>query len=117
MKRRKGMHPVGFCAHGWGVPPGAIGLNPMPLFHTAGCVLGVLGAVLSHATQIPVLAFEPGLVLDLIERERVSVTLTVPTMLIALMEHPDFGRRALSPLPAIFSPPPLSPAEFPPPFP
>ena len=101
-----------FCAQRLGVHPGAIWLNPMPLFHTAGCVLGVLGAVLSHATQIPVLTFEPGLVLDLIERERVSVTVTVPTMLIALMEHPDFGRRDLSSLQAVLSGGTLVPAEL-----
>jgi fatty-acyl-CoA synthase len=52
----------------------------MPLFHTVGCVLGVLGAVHSRATQIPVVAFESGLVLDLIENERVTVSCTVPNV-------------------------------------
>jgi fatty-acyl-CoA synthase len=53
-----------FCAQRLGVIPGDVWLNPMPLFHTAGCVLNMLGAVQSRAMQIPVLAFEPGRVLD-----------------------------------------------------
>jgi fatty-acyl-CoA synthase len=68
-----------FSAQRLGVTRGEVWLNPMPLFHTAGCVLGVLGAVQSWATQLPVLAFEPGLVLELIESERVTTTCAVPT--------------------------------------
>jgi fatty-acyl-CoA synthase len=101
-----------FCAQRLGVTPGEVWLNPMPLFHTAGCVLGVLGAIHSRATQIPVVAFEPGLVLDLIESERVMVSCTVPTMLIALMEHSDFGRRDLSSLRRVFCGGTLVPAEL-----
>ena len=101
-----------FCAQRLGVSPGEVWLNPMPLFHTAGCVLGVLGAVQSRATQIPIVAFDSGLVLDLIESERVTVSCTVPTMLIALMEHPDFGRRDLSSLRRVFCGGTLVPAEL-----
>ena len=101
-----------FCAQRLGVTPGEVWLNPMPLFHTAGCVLGVLGAVQSRATQIPVLAFEPGLVLELIESEHVTTTCAVPTMLIAMMEHPDFERRDLSSLRRVFSGGTLVPAEL-----
>jgi len=101
-----------FCAQRLGVTPGEVWLNPMPLFHTAGCVLGVLGAAQSLATQIPVLAFEPGLVLELIESERVTVSCMVPTMLIAMMEHSDFKRRDLSSLRCIFSGGTLVPAEL-----
>jgi fatty-acyl-CoA synthase len=101
-----------FCAQRLGVQPGEVWLNPMPLFHTAGCVLGVLGALQSQATQIPIPAFDPGLVFDLIERERVNVSCTVPTMLIALMEHPDFQRRNLSSLRLVFAGGTLVPAEL-----
>src|SRR5205085_10112123 len=101
-----------FCAQRLGVTAGEVWLNPMPLFHTAGCVLGVLGAVQSRATQIPVVAFEPGLVLELIESEHVTTTCAVPTMLIAMMEHPDFERRDLSSLRRVFSGGTLVPAEL-----
>jgi len=101
-----------FCAQRLGVMPGEVWANPMPLFHTAGCVLGVLGAVQSRATQVPILAFEPGLVLELIESERANVICAVPTMLIAMMEHPDFGRRDLSSLRCVFSGGTLVPAQL-----
>src|SRR5439155_23919741 len=54
-----------FTAERFEVRNGDVWLNPMPLFHTGGCVLGALGAIATTATHVPVLAFEPGLVLDL----------------------------------------------------
>jgi len=78
--------------------PGDVYVNPMPMFHTAGCALGVLGPLQAGAVHVPVLAFEPGLVLELIEAELGTALLAVPTMLIALMEHPDLARRDLSSL-------------------
>jgi fatty-acyl-CoA synthase len=86
-----------------GVQEGDVWLNPMPLFHTGGCVLGALGNVWAKATHIPVLMFDPGLVLELIETERANVMGGVPTMLIALMEHPDFATRDLSSLRSVLS--------------
>src|SRR5207244_12292478 len=53
-----------FTAARFEVADGDVWLNPMPLFHTGGCVLGPLGAIATTATHVPVLAFEPGLVLD-----------------------------------------------------
>ena len=57
-----------------------------PMFHAAGTV-AVLGCVALGATQVTVPAFDPGLVLDTIERERITTTLAVPTMLVALCEE------------------------------
>ncbi len=82
---------------------GVVWLNPMPLFHTGGCVLGVLGAVAMAGTQVPVLLFDPALVLELIESERVNFMGAVPTMLVALMEHPDFESRDLSSMKCVIS--------------
>jgi fatty-acyl-CoA synthase len=79
-----------------GLRAGDVYVNPMPLFHTAGCALGVLGAVQHAAVHIPVIAFDPALVLELSETYRVDFFLGVPTMLIALLEHPDFPKRDLS---------------------
>ncbi len=79
-----------------GVEPGQVFLNPAPLFHVAGCVVGALGALACRATLVQPVTFDPGLVLDLCESERVSAMGGVPTMLIAMMEHPDFKRRDLS---------------------
>ena len=71
-------------------------LMPMPLFHTGGCVMGVLGALDRRATLVLMPMFEPGLFLELIELERPWFAAAVPTMLIAAMDHPDAQRRDLS---------------------
>ncbi|MEO1064553.1 MAG: AMP-binding protein [Actinomycetota bacterium] len=77
-------------------PSGSAYVNPMPLFHTGGCVIGVLGCAWRRMAHVLVLAFDPGLVLELIETERSSSMAGVPTMLIAMIEHPDFATRDLS---------------------
>ena len=78
--------------------PGEVYVNPMPLFHTAGCAMGVLGAAQRLAVHVPVLAFDPAVVLELCESERAAVFGGVPTMMIAMLEHADFERRDLSSL-------------------
>lgn len=79
-----------------GIPDGASWVSPMPLFHTGGCVLGVLGALARRAKLVVLPGFEPGLMLEMLERERGQFAGAVPTMLIAAMEHPDFATRDLS---------------------
>ena len=83
--------------------PGEVYVNPMPLFHTAGCAIAVLGAAQARAVHVPVLAFDPGLMLELVEAERGTVFLSVPTMIIAMLGHPDLARRDLSSLRAAVS--------------
>ncbi|MCP4086443.1 MAG: AMP-binding protein [Actinomycetia bacterium] len=78
------------------IPEGASWISPMPLFHTGGCVLGVLGALATRSKLVIPPGFEPGLFLELIEREQGQFAGAVPTMLIAAMEHPDFATRDLS---------------------
>ena len=92
-----------FTAERAEVPRGSAWLNPMPLFHTGGCVLGTLGPIWARATHVCVLAFDPDLVLHLIEQERPYVLGAVPTMLLALMERPGFAERDLSSLGAVIS--------------
>jgi fatty-acyl-CoA synthase len=87
-----------FVVSSFGVEPGEAFLNPAPLFHVAGCVVGALGALACRATLVQPITFDPGLVLELCESERVVAMGGVPTMLIAMMEHPDFTRRDLSSL-------------------
>jgi len=63
-------------------------LSAMPLFHTAGCVMAVLGAVVTRGTLILPPYFDLGLMLDLIAAERPGTLAGVPTMLIAMLDHP-----------------------------
>ena len=85
-----------FCAEILQACAGDVWVNPMPLFHTAGCVLFTLGPVHGQFTQVLVPGFEPGLVLHLIESERATTFAGAPTMLLAQLDHPDFRGRDLS---------------------
>ncbi len=86
-----------------GVADGAVWVTTMPLFHTGGCVCCVLGAVSKRCTQLLFEAFEPGLVLELCGNYRGNAMIGVPTMLVAMMEHPAFGATDLSSMRAICS--------------
>ncbi len=79
-----------------GVAEGSVYITMMPLFHTGGCVGCVLGSVSKRVTQVLVESFDPGLVLELIETYGGSAFIGVPTMLIAMLEHPDFVTRNIS---------------------
>jgi long-chain acyl-CoA synthetase len=57
-----------------------------PLFHAAGSI-SVLQALYAGATQVIVPAFDAGAVLDTIEREGITMTLGVPTMVAAMVEE------------------------------
>lgn len=87
----------------FGLRPAPVWINAMPLFHVGGCGLSTMGPLTSLGTQVLVDRFDPGLVLDLVETERATFLGGVPTMLLALMEHPDFGRRDLSSLEVVLS--------------
>ncbi|MEO0436108.1 MAG: AMP-binding protein [Pseudomonadota bacterium] len=84
----------------------------MPLFHTGGCVLGVLSALFNRSKLVLVEAFEPGLVLELMEEYRAAAMMGVPTMLIAMLEHPSFSQRNLSSVECICSGGSTVPAEL-----
>ncbi len=65
---------------------------PVPLFHCFGCVLGVLAAV-THGTSMVILeGFDPLLVMGSVEQEGCTALYGVPTMFIALLEHPLFAK-------------------------
>ena len=84
-----------------GVADGAVWITTMPLFHTGGCVCCVLGAISRRCTQVLLEAFDPGLVLELFETYKGNAMVGVPTMLIAMMEHPRFASTDLSSVRAI----------------
>jgi acyl-CoA synthetase (AMP-forming)/AMP-acid ligase II len=79
-----------------GLGPGLVQLSPMPLFHTAGCAMAVLGTIACVGTLVLPPYFDPGLVLELVEAERAQCLLGVPTMLIAYLDHPRFAETDVS---------------------
>jgi fatty-acyl-CoA synthase len=72
---------------------------PVPLYHCFGMVLGNLAAITHGSTMVyPGEAFDPGDVLATVEEERCTALYGVPTMFIAELGHPEFGRFGLSSL-------------------
>ena len=60
--------------------------NFMPMFHTSGCGMAALGCLQTACKMLMVKYFDPGPIINLIEQERVTGFLGVPTMLVALLE-------------------------------
>lgn len=65
-------------------------VTSMPFFHIAGCVGGVLLALYAGCTLIPLISFDAAKHLELFAKERATFSLNVPTMLIAMINHPRF---------------------------
>lgn len=81
-----------------GVQHGDRYVTPMPFFHVAGSLLSLVGALSAGATLIPLISFDPGKQLELTADEHATHTVGVPTMLIAMLNHPQFAEYALSAL-------------------
>ncbi|HLW00855.1 MAG TPA: AMP-binding protein [Ktedonobacterales bacterium] len=90
-------------AHRLGTGPETRFCTAMPLFHTGGCVLGVLSALYGACTLMPLLAFDPVKALDTLANERCSRFGGVPTMLISMLQHPHSKEVDLSHLKQVFS--------------
>ncbi|WP_035854933.1 AMP-binding protein [Cryptosporangium arvum] len=60
-----------------------------PFFHSFGYKAGIVAAITGGATIHPVPVFDPGAVLSLIERERITVLPGAPTIFTTLINHPD----------------------------
>ncbi len=57
--------------------------------------------------------FEAGAVLEAIERHRITTTMLVPSMIYALLDHPQFAETDLSSLQTVFyGASPMSPARL-----
>jgi fatty-acyl-CoA synthase len=73
-----------------------IWVNPMPMFHTAGCGLCTLGALQTGGAQVMPSGFDPELMLDLLEQERGTIALSVPTMLQRVLDTPSIATRDIA---------------------
>ena len=101
-----------FVARGAGVTDGAVWVNAMPMFHIGGGALTEIGTFACRGTYVLMPAFDAGLMLELIETYRGTITLVVPTMLSALLSHPDLGQRDTSSLRSLMSGASFVPAEL-----
>ncbi|MDA0834075.1 MAG: AMP-binding protein [Planctomycetota bacterium] len=72
---------------------------PVPFYHCFGCVLGVLCAAITGATlMIPAEHFDAEATLRCIAAEEATVIYGVPTMFIAMLNHPTFDSEKLTSL-------------------
>jgi long-chain acyl-CoA synthetase len=68
----------------------AIYMTAMPMFHTGG-IWPLVSCMTSGATTVLLPGFDALNVLETIQREKVTESLLVPTMIQRLIEHPRFG--------------------------
>jgi fatty-acyl-CoA synthase len=72
---------------------------PVPFYHCFGMVMANLGCTSHGSTMvIPAPGFDPGITLDAISQERCTAVYGVPTMFIAMQNHPSFADHDLSSL-------------------
>jgi acyl-CoA synthetase (AMP-forming)/AMP-acid ligase II len=80
---------------GGGIPGGRT-VSAMPLFHTAGCGILILGTAHLRGAVYLMQAFDPALMLDTIESVGAETISGVPTMFLAMLAHPSLAQRDLS---------------------
>lgn len=76
-------------------------LTVIPLFHVTACSATLMGAMAAGNTMIFMRKWDAVRAMEIIEREKVSVTGGVPTIAWQLIEHPDRAKYDLSSLEAI----------------
>ena len=64
----------------------------VPFFHCFGMVLGLMSCITHGTAIVPVDIFNPVKVMDALQSEKCTAVHGVPTMFIAMMEHPDFSK-------------------------
>ena len=64
---------------------------PVPFFHCFGLVLGIMACLTHASSMVPVEYYRPTVVMQAIEQEGCTAVHGVPTMFIAMLEHPEFG--------------------------
>jgi fatty-acyl-CoA synthase len=69
---------------------------PVPFFHCFGMVLAIMASVTHGTTMVPLEYFQAGKVLEAIDKVKGTAMHGVPTMFIAVLEHPDFGKTDFS---------------------
>ncbi len=70
----------------------------IPLFHCAGCILNILGAVQKGAAYVGVPSFDPENMFKVIDSERCTFLSGVPTSYLAMLDHPARATYDLSTL-------------------
>ncbi|HIS58176.1 MAG TPA: AMP-binding protein [Candidatus Limadaptatus stercoravium] len=64
----------------------------VPFFHCFGLVLATMASITHGTTMVPVEAYSPVPVMNAISTAKCTAVHGVPTMFIAMLEHPDFDK-------------------------
>ncbi len=64
----------------------------VPFFHCFGLVLAIMACITHGTTMVPVEHYQPLAVLSALEQEKCTAVHGVPTMFIAMLEHPEFSK-------------------------
>ena len=78
-------------------------INPMPMFHTSGCGMLTLGSLQAGCRMVLLSLFDPHVIVGLIESERATVALGVPTMILALLDAYEANPRDVATLELVSS--------------
>lgn len=97
------VNEANFVADRAGMTEGGVNINAMPMYHIGGGAVTSFGALAKKGTFVILPGFDPALMLEAFETYRGTHTLVVPTMLMALLDHPERPRRDLSSLQTIMS--------------
>ncbi len=101
-----------FCLGRMDARRGDTYLNAMPMFHTTGCAIGLLGSVQWRCRLIMAKLFDPMNMNAIVEQERVNLAIAVPTMLIGLLEAYERHPRDMSSLRIVVSGGAMVPPEL-----
>ncbi len=78
-------------------PSGSKAMVCMPVYHVAGTNFGIWG-LLQGCNNIIIPEVDPGLILDLVESEKIELTLWVPAVILFLLQHPNAEKTDFSSL-------------------
>jgi fatty-acyl-CoA synthase len=65
-------------------------VTALPFFHIAGSLGAVMFSVYLGCALIPLITFDPAKELELLDKEKATFSFNVPTMLVAMLNHPRF---------------------------
>lgn len=88
---------------GWGMTGDDVAILNAPLFHVGGLNVLTTPLVLAGGTSIVCEAFDAGQVFELLRSEGVTAFFGVPTMFLALLQHPEWERSDLSRIKLVIS--------------
>jgi fatty-acyl-CoA synthase len=97
------LNEAAFVAERAGMADGGVYVNAMPMYHIGGGAVTSFGAWAKRGTFVMLPGFDPAGVLEAFETYRGTHALLVPTMLKAVLDHPDRAGRDLSSLRTVLS--------------